>query len=99
MQCRRLFGSGGRCAQRMSVRQKERHSRILTELMTQQAKAARGVVEPSGDFFPGDFIDVEGAQRLVLAVQGVDGAEEGVNEGVVCISQWRLFINVSPLSQ
>jgi hypothetical protein len=67
--------------------------------MTQQAKAARGVVEPGGDVLTGDFIDVEGAQRLVLAVQGVDGAQEGVNEGIVCISQWRLFINISPLSQ
>jgi len=98
MQCGGLLGSGRRCAQRMPVRQKERNSRILTELMAQQAKAARGVVEPSGDVFTGDFIDVEGTQRLVLAVQGVDGAEEGVNEGVVCISQWRLFINISPLS-
>ncbi len=67
--------------------------------MTQQAKAARGVAEPGGNVFAGDFIDVEGAQRLVLAVQGVDGAQEGVNEGVVGISQWCLFINVSPLSQ
>ena len=98
MQCRRPFGRGGRCAQRMAVRQKERHAGVLTELMTQQAKAARGVVEPSGGVFAGHFIDVEGAQRLVLAVQGVDGAEEGVNEGIVGISQWRLFINISPLS-
>ena len=93
-----LFGSGGRCAQRMPVRQEERHRRVLPELMTQQAKAARRVVEPSGDVFAGDFIDVEGAQSLVLAVQGVDGAEEGVNEGIVGISQWRLFINIPPLS-
>ena len=67
--------------------------------MTQQAKAARGVVEPGGDVFAGEFIDVEGAQRLVLAVQGVDGAQEGVNEGIVGISQCSLFINVYPLSQ
>ena len=67
--------------------------------MTQQAKAARGVVEPSGDLFAWDFIDVEGAQRLVLAVQGVDGTEEGVNEGIAGISQWSLFINICPLSQ
>ena len=91
--------AAGRCAQRMAVRQKERHAGVLTELMTQQAKAARCVIESSGDVFAGDFIDVEGAQRLVLAVQGVDGAEEGVNEGIVGISQWRLFINVCPLSQ
>jgi hypothetical protein len=98
MQRRGLFGRGRRCAQCMPVRQEERHPRILTELMTQQAKAARRVVEPSRDIFTGDFIDVEGAQRLVLAVQGIDGAEEGVNEGIVGISQWRLFINVPPLS-
>ncbi len=66
--------------------------------MTQQAKAARGVVEAGGDFGAGDFIDVEGTQRLVLAVQGVDRAQEGVNERVLRITQWRLFINVSPLS-
>src|SRR5208337_432561 len=98
MQRGRLFGRGRRCAQRMPVRQEERYPRVLTELMTQQAKAARCVVEPSGDVFAEDFIDVEGAQRLVLAVQGVDGVEEGVNEGIVGISQWRLFINVTPLS-
>jgi hypothetical protein len=92
------LGRRRRCAQRMPVRQEERYPRILTELMTQQAEAPRGVVESSGDVFAGGFIDVEGAQRLVLAVQGVDGAEEGVNEGIVCISQWRLFINVIPLS-
>ena len=67
--------------------------------MTQQAKAAWGVVEASGDLFAWDFIDVEGAQRLVLAMQGVDGAEEGVNEAVFYISQWSLFINILPLSQ
>jgi hypothetical protein len=67
--------------------------------MTQQAEAPRGVVEPGGDVFAGDFIDVEGAQRFVLAVQGVDGAQEGVNEGIVCISQWSLLINANPLSQ
>jgi hypothetical protein len=33
-----------------------------------------------------------------LAVQGVDGAQEGVNEGIVCISQWRLPINATPHS-
>lgn len=82
----------------MPARQEERYRGVLTELMTQQAEAPRGVVEPSGDLFAGDLIDVEGAQRLVLAVQGVDGAQEGVNEGIVCISQWCLFINVSPLS-
>ena len=99
MQCRRPFGRGGRCAQRMAVRQKERHAGVLTELMTQQAKAPRRVVEPSGDLGAGDFVYVEGAQRLVLAVQGVDGAEEGVNEGTVCISQCALFINIYPLRQ
>ena len=99
MQRRGLLGSGRRRTQRMPVRQEERHTRVLTELMTQQAKAARGVVEASGDLFARDFIDVEGAQRLVLAVQGVDGTEEGVNERIVCISQWSLFINILPLSQ
>ena len=65
--------------------------------MTQQAKAAWGVVEARGDLFPWDFIDVEGAQRLVLPVEGVDRAEEGVNEGVAGISQWSLLINILPL--
>ena len=32
-------------------------------------------------------------------MQGVDGTEEGVNEGIFCISQWSLFINILPLSQ
>lgn len=54
-----LWGSGGRRAQRVPVRQEERHSRILAELVTQQAKTAWGVAEPSGDIFAGDFIDVE----------------------------------------
>ena len=83
----------------MPVRQEKRYTRVLTKLVAQQAKAAWGVVEAGGDLFARDFIDVEGAQRLVLAMQGVDGAEEGVNEGIVCISQWSLFINIIPLSQ
>jgi hypothetical protein len=33
-----------------------------------------------------------------LAVQGVDRAQEGVNEGIVCISQFRLPINAHPPS-
>ena len=82
----------------MPILQEERHFGVLTELMTQQAEAPRGVVEPGGDVFAGDFIDVEGAQRFVLAVQGVDRAQEGVNEGIVCISQWRLPINANPPS-
>jgi hypothetical protein len=99
MQRGSLLGSGGRGAQRMPVWQEERYPAVLTELMIQQAKAARGVVEASGDLFVGDFIDVEGARRLVLAVQGVDGTEEGVNEGIAGISQWSLFINTLTLSQ
>src|ERR1700690_410646 len=97
MQCRGFFGR--RRSQRMPIRQEERYLGVLTELMTQQAEAPRGVVEPGGDVFAGDFIDEEGAQRFVLAVQGVDGAQEGVNEGIVCISQWRLPINTTPHSQ
>ncbi|SRR5260370_39731345 len=94
-----LFGSGRRRTQRMPVRQEKRYARVLPELVAQQAKAAWCVVEAGGDLFPGDFIDVEGAQRLVLAMQGVDGTEEGVNEGITGISQWSLFINIIPLSQ
>jgi hypothetical protein len=99
MQCRGLFVRRCRRAQRMPIRQEERHLGVLTELMTQQAKAPRGVVEPGGDLFAGDFIDVEGAQSLVLAVQGVDGAQEGVNEGIVGISQWSLLINANQIRQ
>jgi hypothetical protein len=32
-------------------------------------------------------------------VQGVDGAQEGVNEGIVGISQWSLLINANQIRQ
>jgi hypothetical protein len=64
------------------ILQEERHFGVLTGLMTQQAEAHRSVVEPGGDVFAGDFIDVEGAQRFVLAVQGVDRAQEGEINGL-----------------
>jgi hypothetical protein len=48
----------------------------LTELMDQDAKAARGVAEAASDFGTGEAVHEEGAEGLVLAVGGVGGLEE-----------------------
>src|ERR1700684_2684236 len=63
MQCRGLFGSRRRRAQRMPILQEERHFGVLTELMTQQAEAPRGVVEPGGDVFAASVVTSKAAIR------------------------------------
>ena len=49
---------------------------ILTELMDENAKAARGVTETTSHLDAGKTSDEERAKRLVLTVGGVGGLEE-----------------------
>ena len=58
-------------------REEERAVGILTELMDQDAKAARGVAETASHLDAGNTSDEERAKGLVLAVDSVGGLEEG----------------------
>ncbi len=49
---------------------------ILTELMDQDAKAARGVTETASHLDAGNAIDEERAKGLALTVGGVGRVEE-----------------------
>ena len=49
-------------------------------MMDKDPKASRGVSEALGDFGPGETIDEEGAQGLVLAVSRIGGLEEYAGE-------------------
>ncbi len=49
---------------------------ILTELMDQDAKAARGVTETASHLDAGNTSDEERAKGFVLTVGGVGGLEE-----------------------
>src|SRR5262249_16487343 len=60
--------------------QEEGATGILAEVMDQDAKAARGVTEATGDLGTGEVVHEEGAKGLVLAVGGVGGLEENPGE-------------------
>jgi hypothetical protein len=49
---------------------------VVAELVTEDAKGARGIAEAVGDFVGGHLLDEVGAQGLILALQGILGAEE-----------------------
>jgi hypothetical protein len=48
----------------------------MTELMAQDAERARGVAKAGGNLVGGELFDEIGAERFVLAVEGVLGREE-----------------------
>jgi hypothetical protein len=52
-----------------------------TEMMTQDAKGARGVTKAAGDVSRGKTLDKEGAQGLVLALGGGGGFKEEAGFG------------------
>lgn len=58
--------------------QEEGPGGVLSEMVDQDPETARGVAKAAGGRFGGEFVDEEGAQRLVLAVGGVGGMEEGL---------------------
>jgi hypothetical protein len=63
------LGSLGRCEEEWAVG-------ILTELMDQDAKVARGVTETASHLDAGNTSDEERAKGLVLTVGGVSGLDE-----------------------
>jgi hypothetical protein len=60
-----------------AVRQEKRAVEVLAELATQDPEAAGAVAEPGGRLVGREFIDVEGAQGFVLALDGTGREEEG----------------------
>src|SRR5207247_6544461 len=53
---------------------------LLAELVAEDPKAARGVVEAGRDVLGGELVDEVGAQSFVLAVSWVVRAEKGAGE-------------------
>ena len=49
---------------------------ILTEMMDEPAKAARGIAEPLGRLLGGKAVDEVSAESLILALAGVFGLKE-----------------------
>jgi hypothetical protein len=57
---------------------------VVAELMTEDAKGARGVTEAAGDIGGGLLVDEEGAEGFVLALQGELGVEKELLVGRCC---------------
>jgi hypothetical protein len=57
---------------------------VVAELMTKDAEGARGIAEALGHIRGGLLLDEEGAESLVLALEGEFGGEEKTLVGMCC---------------
>lgn len=85
---RGLFGLGARASARGK---KEGGLRVMTELVTEDTEGARRVAEAASDLLRGELIQEESAQRLVLPVFWVVGAEKEV--AGICYFNWCFFVD------